>query len=235
MKKILIFGLAFVLLIGGTFAFFSDHSVLQATGTAGTVAIELNNNINLLDEDGFDILGPGDVRSAEFEVVNMGNKSIDVRTTVALTIDSEHYDLSFGGDSVSQSEFDLYLKDDVRLVDGYGWQPKDGAEPIKIKSINDNVITYDIADYSLNGNSDVYDEVETFNGTGSYKHIYDYVLLFKNDAGNDWQDSTITIDIIVEAKQHENTGAGWEIVAKETVTQGSITKQVAVSENVITS
>lgn len=234
MKKILIIVLSLLLLVGGTFAYFTDYTVLQSTGTAGTVAIELNNNIDLLDEDGFDILGPGDVRSAEFEVVNMGNKSIDVRTTVALTIESEHYDLNFGGDSVSQSEFDLYLKDDVHLVDGYGWQPKEGAEPIKVKSISDNIITYDIQDYSLNGNSDRYDEVETLNGTGTYKHTYDYVLLFKNDAGNDWQDSNITIDIVVEAKQHENTGAGWEIVAKETVTQGSITREVAVSENVIT-
>lgn len=221
-------------LIGGTFAYFTDHETTTATGTAGTVAIELNNLIDLLDEDGYDILGPGDMRTAAFEVINMGNKSIDVRTTVALTIDSEHYDLAFSGDGTSQSEYDLYAADDVELVDGYGYMPKDGAQPIQVKSISDNVIYYEIDEYSLNGNSDLYAEVETINGTGSFKHLYDYVLVFKNDTGNDWQDSVITIDILVETKQHENTSAGWDIVAKESVTQGSITKNVAVEESRIT-
>ena len=64
--------------------------------------------------------------------------------------------------------------------------------------------------------------------------MYDYVLVFKGETGNDWQDSTITIDIVAEAKQHENTGAGWDIVAKETITHGSITKDVVVPENRIT-
>ena len=234
LKKILIIFLSLVLLVGGTFAYFTDYAVLSATGTAGTVAIELNNLIDLLDEDGYDILGPGDMRTAAFEVVNMGNKSIDVRTTIALTITSEHYDLAFSGDGTSQSEYDLYVSGDVELVEGYGYLPKAGAQPIQVKSVNGNVIYYEVEDYALNGNSDRYDEVETINGTGSYSHLYDYVLVFKNDTGNDWQDSVITIDIVVEAKQHENTGAGWDIVAKETITQGSITKEVAVEENRIT-
>lgn len=227
--------LAFILLISGTFAYFTDHAVLKSRGTAGTVAVELNNLINLMDEDGYDILGPGDMRVAGFELVNMGNKSIDVRTTIALTIDSEYYDLTFSGDSTSQSEYDLYASDDVELVEGHGYMPKAGAQPIQSKSIVGNVIYYEIPEYSLNGNSDIYEEIETLNGTGSYKHYYDYVLVFKNDTSNEWQDSVITIDILAEAKQHENTGAGWDIVAKETAIQGSITKQVAVAENRITS
>lgn len=231
---ILVAILTFVLLIGGTFAYFTDHETIQATGTAGTVAVELNNMINLLDEDGHDILGPGDMRVANFELINMGNKSIDVRTTVALTIDSEHYDLTFSGDTTTQSEFDLYLTSDVEEVDGYGYMPKEGATPIQIKSVDGNVIYYEIPEYSLNGNSALYTDVETVNGTGNYKYLYDYVLVFKNDTGNEWQDSVITIDILAEAKQHENTSAGWDIVAKETITQGSIYKSVAVSEDVIT-
>lgn len=234
LKRIAIFCLALTLLVGGTLAYFSDHETVTSTGTAGTVAIELNNMIDLLDEDGYDILGPGDQRTAAFEIINMGNKSIDVRTTVALTITSEHYDLVFSGDATNQSEYDLYLKDDVSLVEGYGYLPNEGAQPIQVKSVDGNVIYYEIAEYSLNGNSELYEEVETLNGTGTYSHLYDYVLVFKNDTGNEWQDSVITIDILVEAKQHENTGAGWDIVAKETVTQGSITKDVAVQENRIT-
>lgn len=232
--KVLIVVLSFALLISGTFAYFTDYETIQTIGTAGTVAVELNNTINLFDEDGYDILGPGDMRVASFELVNMGNKSIDVRTTVALTIDSEYYDLTFSGDSAVQSEYDLYLKDDVTFVEGHGYVPKEGATPIPTKSINGNVIYYEIPEYSLNGNSEIYDKVETVNGTGSFKYIYDYVLIFKSDTSEEWQDSVITIDILAEAKQHENTGAGWDIVAKENVTQGSITKSVAVSENRIT-
>jgi predicted ribosomally synthesized peptide with SipW-like signal peptide len=234
LKKLVIIFLSLALLIGGTFAYFTDHETTTATGTAGTVAIELNNLIDLLDEDGYDVLGPGDMISAAFEVVNMGNKSIDVRTTIALTIESEHSDLTFSGDTNTQSEYDLYAADDVEFVKDYGYKPKEGAKPIQYKSVKDNVIFYEIPEYSLNGNSEVYDEVETINGTGIFKHLYGYVLVLKHDASYDWQDSNLTIDILVEAKQHENTSAGWEIVAKETVTQGSITKQVAVEENRIT-
>lgn len=222
------------MLIGGSLAYFTDYETIQATGTAGTVAIELNNMINLLDEDGYDLLGPGDQRVAAFEVTNMGNKSIDVRTTVAITIESEHYDLAFSGDAANQSEYDLYLASDVEEVEGYGYMPKEGAQPIQAKSVDGNVIYYEIPEYSLNGNSDKYAEVETINGTGVFKHLYDYVLVFKNDTGNEWQDSNVTIDILVEAKQHENTGAGWDIVAQETVTQGSITKSAVLAENRIT-
>lgn len=232
--KVLVVVLSFALLISGTFAYFTDHVTTQSIGTAGTVAVELNNTINLLDEDGYDILGPGDMRVASFELVNMGNKSIDVRTTIALTITSEHYDLTFSGDSAMQSEYDLYLREDVELVEGHGYMPKEGKTPIQVKSVNGNVIFYEVPEYSLNGNSERYAEVETINGTGTFKHVYDYVLVFKHDTGNEWQDSVITIDILAEAKQHENTGAGWDIVAKESVKQGSISKDVAVAENRIT-
>ena len=235
LKRTFIFLLAFGLILGGSLAYFTDHVTATSTGTAGTVAIELNNLINLLDEDGYDLLGPGDVRDAAFEVINMGNKSIDVRTTVALTaLDYTGAPINFTGDAETQSEFDLYLRSDVSEVPGEGYKPNQGAEPIQIKSISDNIITYEIEEYSLNGNGEKYDEIETVNGVGTFSHLYDYVLVFKGETGNDWQDSTITIDIVAEAKQHENTGAGWDIVAKETITHGSITKDVVVPENRIT-
>ena len=213
--------------MGGTFAYFTDHETMTMIGTAGVVAIEVNNTINLMSDDGDDILTPGDIRSAIFEVVNMGNKSVDVRTTLAITIKSDTADLVFSGDETTQSEYDLYASNDVYWVDRVGYVPKEGATPIAGKVVEGNVIYYEIPEYSLNGNFDKYDEVETINGTGTYKHVYDFVLLLKSDTPIEWQDSVMSIDILVEAKQHENTGAGWDIVSKETVTQGSITKDVA--------
>ena len=234
--KVLCLALAVVMAIGvASFAYFSDNAVTSAQGTAGTVAIALDSDINLLDAQGMDILNPGDQRVAAFTVTNEGNKSIDVRTTLALTaLDHEGNAINFTGDAATQSEFDLYLASDVELVEGKGYAPKAGATPIEVKAINGNVITYTIADYSLNGNSDKYAEVESIDGITAFAHEYDYVLVFKGETGNDGQDSSITIDLVVEAKQHENTGAGWEIVAQESMTQGSITKNVVDGEDVLT-
>ena len=235
-KKVGAAGLACItaLTMVGSLAYFSDNAVTSAQGTAGTVALAMDSDINFLDAQGMDILNPGDMRDASFEITNMGNKSIDVRTTIALTVESEHYDLTFSGDADAQSEFDLYKASDVELVEGKGYMPKEGAKPIATKEVNGNVITYTIADYSLNGNSDEYDEVESIDGVDAFKSDYDYVLVFKGEAGNEWQDAVVSMDVIVEAKQHENTGAGWEIVAQESMTQGSITKNVVDGEDVLT-
>ena len=229
MKRLSILLLTFTLLIGGTFAYFNNTTTLTARGSAGSVEIELDNKIDLYSADEYDILAPGDARSAEFELINKGNKSIDVRTTIALTVNSDTCDLSFTGDSTTQSEYDLYKKDDIEWVDGYGYVPKEGAKPVSVKTVEGNVIYYAVEEYSLNGNSELYSEVETVNRTGSFKHLYDYVLLLKSDIHEDWQSSYVTIDIVVEAKQHENTQAGWDIVKKETITQGSITTEAVAS------
>lgn len=222
MKRIFILLLTFTLLIGGTFAYFTDGKVFTTTATAGTVEIALENYIDLFEEE-YDVFGPGDIRTASFEVVNKGNKSIAVRTTIALTVESENQDLTFSGDSKTQSEFDLYLASDVELTENEGYVPKEGAKPIQYKSIKDNVIFYTVNEFRLNGNSELYSEVETINGTGSFKHLYDYVLIFKNDTSEDWQSATIRMDIVVEAKQYEHTAGGWLDLPTKEITQGSIT------------
>ena len=226
---------AAILVLGGSLAYFTDYAVTSAEGTAGTVAIALDSKINLLNEDGMDILNPGDQRDAGYDVTNMGNKSIDVRETVALKVlDREGNAINFTGSADTQSEFDLYLRSDVSEVPGEGYKPNADAEPLQIKEINGNVITYTLPEYSLNGNSDEYDEVETIDGVDTFVKENDFVLVFKGETGNDWQGVSLEMDVIVEAKQHENTGAGWEIVAQKEVTQGSITKDVVEEEIIIT-
>lgn len=207
--------LAFVLLIGGTFAYFTDYATLQTTGTAGTVKIAVEDNINLLNEDGYDILNPGDMRDAGFTVTNEGNKSVDVKSTITLTGRDRNGDLvMFTGDAVTQSEYDLYLRDDVEKVEGRGYMPKDGALPLEVKSVDGGVITYVLPNLMLNGNSDLHDEVETIDGIDEYSHEYDIVLVFKGEAGNEWQASTINIEVFVDAKQHENI-SDWQPVYPE--------------------
>ncbi|MEE0930561.1 MAG: TasA family protein [Acutalibacteraceae bacterium] len=240
-------------LLMGSMAYFSDTAKTQTSGKAGTVAISVDSNINLLDAEGRDILNPGDKRDAGFTVTNEGNKSVDVRTTMALTVQSnvEGNTLTFTGDADNQSEYDLYLADDVELVEGEGYKPKKVADangknpgdegyvdtfakPLQVKSINNDVITYILPEYVLNGNSDKYTEYETVDGVTGYSRTFDYVFVMKGETGNAWQNSAVSIDVLVEAKQHENSAAGWNIVAQENVTVGSINQDAVMGENVIT-
>lgn len=264
LKSLIAFSLALVLLIGSSFAYFTDYAAMSTQGTAGTVSISLDSDINLLDENGMDILNPGDIRSGSFTVTNMGNKSADIRTTIALTAFDRNGDpIDLEGSTTTQSMYDLYLAGDVEEVPGQGHEPKVGAQPLQTKNINGNIITYSIPEYSLNGNSDLYDEVEViapenrislyaaaqnFNSTitntqiipsqstavSDYEVNCDFVLVFSTAAGNEFQGSVVRIDVIVEAKQHENTQAGWQICEHEDITVGSLSQSVVVPETVIT-
>lgn len=255
--------LALVVACGGTFAYFTDYVSTQANGTAGTVSIALDSDINLLDENGKNILNPGDIRSGSFTVTNMGNKSADIRTTIALTAYDKNGDpIDLEGSATTQSMYDLYLAGDVEEIEGQGHKPKAGAQPLQLKTVNGNIITYSIPEYSLNGNSDLYDEVETIPAVSNqaiapfataefayhfeeemipgaqplpeYAKDCDFVLVFNTNAGNEFQGSVVQIDVIVEAKQYENTGAGWELCEHENVTVGSLSQGVVLPENVIT-
>lgn len=202
---------ALAVVAGASFAYFTDRADTTASGTAGTVGIDLASDINLLDADGQNILNPGDMRDGSFSITNTGNKSIDVRTTVVLTS-------SVAMDKTAdQAEYELYAASDVELVEGKGYAPKAGAKPIEVRSISEDgtKITYAIPDYVLNGNED-FAERETEDGITSDTHDYDFVLVFKGNSANKFQNSTVTIDVLAEAKQHRNTAAGWDIVAQET-------------------
>ncbi|MEE0929997.1 MAG: SipW-dependent-type signal peptide-containing protein, partial [Acutalibacteraceae bacterium] len=49
---------SFALLLTCSLAYFTDRATTDATGTAGTVNIDLVNHINLLNADGQDIINP---------------------------------------------------------------------------------------------------------------------------------------------------------------------------------
>ena len=219
LKGFICMALALVMVLGSSFAYFTDRADTSASGTAGTVGVDLTSDINLLDEDGKDILNPGDLRDGSFGVENTGNKSIDVRTTIVLT-SSVAMDKT-----AAQAEYELYLKDDVEFVEGKGWMPKDGAQPLEVRSISEDgkTITYNLPDYILNGNEDFGDDKrEIEDGITTDSHDNDFVLIFKAGSSNAFQDSKVQLDVLVEAKQHRNTGAGWDIVAQESYVSGAI-------------
>ena len=204
-------------LLVGTTAWFTDRVSTSASGTAGTVTINLDDSgINLKDSAGKDILNPGDMRNVSYVVSNTGNKSVDIKETIYLSAyDKLGQALNL---SDTQSEFEIYNASDVSFVDNRGYLPNDGAEPLQVKSLSENVITYEIPVYALNGSTNFDDsnrEIEDDITTD--KHSSDYVLVFKNLAGNAFQGAVLKLDLMVEAKQHRNTeNVLWTEVATKT-------------------
>lgn len=185
-KTLTCFSLACVLLVGGSFAYFSDYAQTTVEGTTGTVRIGVDNNINLLNTEGKDILNPGDARDVSFTVNNEGNKSVDTEIMITLTssvpmsdnyrdsgIDSlslygmEPYGLD--GETVEplnygdvySSEYELYYADDIAKYEGYGYSTKEGVSPVKKRYMNYAMdkIVYVLDGAVLSGNED-FDERE---------------------------------------------------------------------------
>lgn len=86
-KKIMgsIAGIAAVaMLLSGTFAYFTDRELGKFETTAGTLDIEVKNDIDFLDEDGKALFYPGEARSLDLTVTNKGSLSADIRRTIIL-------------------------------------------------------------------------------------------------------------------------------------------------------
>ncbi|MBU5457555.1 leucine-rich repeat domain-containing protein [Oscillibacter sp. MSJ-31] len=195
-------------------AFFTDREEIQTSGDAGTVMIGLSKNgIKLTDAQGKDIMNPGDKRDITYTISSLGNKSIDVRETIVLTVyDKDGQPLNL---SDTQSEFEIYDAADVEEVEGQGWMPKADKQPLDIKSLKDNVITYVRPDFVLSGGGDGEREIET-DESGEIPTTKDraYALIFKAASGNKFQLAMLKMDVIVEAKQHRNTAGGWDLMVK---------------------
>lgn len=213
-----------------TYSYLTDRTDNSESITAGTVDIVLDTTaedksdsigIDFTDNEGKDILNPGDARQASFSVENIGNKSVDIRTTIYLT-STVPFDVYS-----EQAELELYNKEDVELIDGKGYQPKDGAKPLEVREFTPDrlSIVYSIPEYVLNGNMDL-EEKEIEDRVTTDTHIYDYVLLVKRDASNDFQNVNVKMTVLVEAKQHRNTSAGWHLITKESIQIGDSTVDV---------
>ena len=197
-------------MLAGTLAFFTDRADTQATATAGSVKIKLDDTgINLKDADGKDIMNPGDGRDFDFSVTNVGNKSIDVQETIVLSaFDKDGNALSLAD---TQSEFEIYNTSDVTYDATKGWTPNDGAQPLTVKVLDNNTITYTRPAYTLSGNSTLGDgnrEIETIDGVqASDVNTNDFKLIFKTTSSNKFQAAVLKADVLIEAKQHRNTEA----------------------------
>ena len=218
-KKILALVLALATVAAlavGTFAFFTDRVQAKAEATAGTLELALTdirtgNNVKMK---------PGTGCTVDFTLSNLGNKSADVkeilvlRSPVAMT-------------AGAATEFDLYKASDVTLDADGKYTIKTGAQPVAVRSVSTDKksISYTIDQFTLNGTGTA---AETENGVTSNAKSSAYVLVFKNTAGNAFQDITVTLDYMAQAKQHRNTNdATWTDIMSETITfAGSSTSAV---------
>lgn len=204
--------LAGLLAVGGSLAYFTDREVTTANGTAGSLDLSVDSDgVNLLDKDGLNIFNPGDLRRVNYSVSENGNKSVDVRETILLTAKAaDGKTLNFTEDQPGVELYDLAL-------------PDDGIIPADAKTVatGDNrqvdtekkSVLYHTDEYVLSGNKD---KGEAEEDSDANKRSHAYTLYFSKDADNSWQGSTVTMEVLVEGKQHRNTQGKWDTIADDT-------------------
>lgn len=172
--------LAMVCTMSGVFAYFTDRAEVSASVTGGTVGIDENATENWLSQiqDGpqdLDNINPGDSRSLAFTVTNTGNKAIDVRHTMKLSVvdaKGKAKELSVGPDIMGENmlQFDIFKASDVVAMsnanNNAGYVLKDGAAPVfssdsvaaatkmgasRTVDLKNGVVTYYFADSILDG------------------------------------------------------------------------------------
>lgn len=179
MTKILAGAMALCLLVG-TFAYFTDRVESKGSATAGTIGITEADTWadNLKDADGarvLDNLNPGDSRSLAFSVTNTGNKAVDIRHTLKLSVlDSKDQPkaMSMRADvaGLEMLQFEIFKASDVEVTSedngNQGYKLKAGAEPLfssatmddttmmgakRVVDADKGTVTYYFADSILDG------------------------------------------------------------------------------------
>lgn len=167
-------------MMAGSFAYFTDRVESQANATAGTVGITQANTWtnNLKDADGdlvIDNLNPGDSRSLKFSVTNTGNKAVDVRHSLKLSVlDSKDQPkaMSMREDvaGLEMLQFEIFKASDVKTISNdsgnVGYVLNEGAEPLftsdvvgtddkmgaeRVVDLDNGTVTYYFADSILDG------------------------------------------------------------------------------------
>ena len=201
-RKRLSVGLAIVCcltLLVGSFAFFTDRAEANATATAGNINLvftdeslaseSTGDNVQAIDKVWEDealvvdggVLNPGDVIDMDYKVANTGNKSIDVKQQIVLT--------SSVALTADAEEYTITIG---------------GQDITPVVSNEGKTLTYELAEITLNGS------VETEDGVSVTEQAYEISMIFDRLAKNEFMDSTVTVELDIQAKQHRNTtDADW--------------------------
>lgn len=228
---VLLLLIAFAIIIGSIFAFFSDYVSSTVSGTGGTLDLTIDdengNDTTTIKVNGNTILGksipnlnPGDIVEISYSVTNEGNKSAYLRNLVSLGIGTNHA----GAQPSTSGMFKLYQSTT--------------SNPISLSDIRNNTtaaqnglltsstitgFSYtESSPYSIiNGGSSVIgkDEVETSGINGPV--AVSYILYFDPSAGNEYQEVSLNYIIKTEALQYRNnTSPNWTQVTSSTFKLG---------------
>lgn len=184
----------------GSFAFFTDRADANATAKAGNIDLVFTDMSNF----------------AEHKVASQTNGYTDskVWTDGKLVADGDimnpgdNFDLGYKVANAGNKSIDV--KQQIVLTSSVALT--DAAEEYKVviagqtitpvKSDDDTTLTYELAEIVLNGS------VEE-DGT-SDEQEYDVYLAFDRLAKNKFMNSTVTVELDIQAKQHRNTtSADW--------------------------
>lgn len=186
----------------GSIAYFTDRVEEKSEATTANLQIELAD----LQLDTTDVIIPGSIMPLTYTVNNIGEITADEREKIALSVYKTD-GMTPVSLSESPSEFEIYKRSDVELVEGKGYEPKVDASPIGkrvtdgFEGTGNNYIIYQLEQTTLdNLDNELSDSAEDTLSR-------DFVVLFRNTSSNTFQDVTVKIDVLVEAKQHEYTSA----------------------------
>lgn len=222
-KKIAALAMAATALIGGAgFAYFSDYDTQTAAGVAGTLGVK--STIDVVQED-LDNLNPGDKTPVNFSFENTGNKLMQTRDTLVLTVEKPVY--GDNGEITGYEPINLDTKGETaefELLDEAG-------KPVQKRTVAGNKITY-VTDATrvLDGKEGMAaretatGEKLTVDGKkilGADKATNKYTLAFRDNAGNEWQGVKVKIDYLVEGAQYlNNETPDWKALDNKTIEFG---------------
>lgn len=213
LKLIAASSLSIMLVVASAFALFSDSDSDNITGIAGTVDTELkhltlsnNKNINPGDEDPSK---PEDSRHGtehklEFDVENLGNKSVVTRTIISISTES----------GLNPYVFKLYLSDEPTKEAVKKYYSNDGINYYNNYSETTKYVHYIIED-AFNG---VGNAAEVENNIEKSKTHYKYNFSLDSNASNIYQGENININVELQAIQYRNTNDdSWNTVFKDSI------------------
>lgn len=225
---------AIAALCAGTFAFFSDTSDKVTTATAGIVDITVDqdlalsnpDNINPGDNDPFNPEGhrPGTAHDLTFGIANLGNKSIMTRNIITLSVKDQANNLL--DPSVYHLLANAQMNADGTVADGQSLEDIEVVEVYyagpdlvfsKTRPADCQYVRYITTQVALNG-ADGSTQRETEDGlaTGQLANgatvaddgasvDYLYRLMMEHDTQDEYELSTLQIEIESQAMQYRNT------------------------------
>lgn len=216
----------------GVFATFSDNAVIQETGTAGSVDIEVKNlklsnanNINPGDHDIYLKDDPNDPRNAgtphkmTFDVSNLGTKSIKTRHMVTISLEDQNLDPSVfmiteNGKEIENST--RYISTDKGLVPASTYNANTHGKALAVVYyIIEDVLDGVGEPLSADGLSGVA-EVENPVQKTSTSYTYDFGMDHK--AGVEYEKCKLNISLEVQAMQYRNTtGSDWAVLFSDNI------------------